>query len=522
MTKPITLEVASVGYTSRDRFGIPVEATICKDGESIFDDFPFEEGLAVAVFDESSGEVVERKIFNTAGTGWTQEQVDEQVAAFAQLIDALPLGRIVAIAVKGGAVRNWGETLTETASSACTSLGMKGGSQIAVSQSWAAIGMKGEPPGTATESGPSYEWKDSCSRTVELAQIPRSQPKMSSPQQFFRTGGYRVSLEGDRIITGFVGSKEAFFAFQLEHGWWQMQPLQIADVAPQTAGVTGMTMSGDRALVGTHRSSTAPGENSMPSEVFAWRWQDGKWQQVQKLQNPSLQPSNGQEAAVVMNRDWAIVTFTSPTFPPKQTTPGEGTAWIFKYSDNDGWEQKQELGQSYISAAMDGSWAFLTSAEFSQGIATGKTEIFKRQDGQWQRQQEQLPYKTSAFGNLNNRLVDISGNWAIILHLDESKRVCLLHLEGGQWVVKQTLEGGDFSAVAIDGDRAIVGISNVQKYRARADVYRLSEGQWQWRKRLETETPNRRIVDVDLSGNVAAIGMGSNQRGIYMFDLSDV
>ena len=69
--------------------------------------------------------------------------------SFVSFINSLPQGRIVAIAVKGGAI----SCLSEEAKLACESIGSNIIRQVPAQGSWAIVGMKGAPKGTVPESG---------------------------------------------------------------------------------------------------------------------------------------------------------------------------------------------------------------------------------------------------------------------------------------------------------------------------------------------------------------------------------
>ncbi len=98
-------------------------------------------GLNVAVIDQATGEVLQAQTFDTYASSGAADE-------FAALIEALPAGRVVAIAVKDEATRN----LTERARAACESLGSGMIRQLATRGSWAFVGKKGVAPDEVAEA----------------------------------------------------------------------------------------------------------------------------------------------------------------------------------------------------------------------------------------------------------------------------------------------------------------------------------------------------------------------------------
>ncbi len=103
-------------------------------------------GLHVVVINESNGNILHREIFDTHTDYATNVRPAD---AFASLINSLPNGRVVSIAIKGEAIH----ALTEAAIQACRSIGSSLIQQIEYGGSWAIIGSKGAPIGSVAEAG---------------------------------------------------------------------------------------------------------------------------------------------------------------------------------------------------------------------------------------------------------------------------------------------------------------------------------------------------------------------------------
>lgn len=102
-------------------------------------------GLNVVVINEKSGEVLDTKVFNTNSEAFSDYSPSE---AFEDFINALPIGRVVAIAIKGDAITH----LTEEAKRACEKIGSRLIRYARVDRSWAIIGRKNALRGEVAES----------------------------------------------------------------------------------------------------------------------------------------------------------------------------------------------------------------------------------------------------------------------------------------------------------------------------------------------------------------------------------
>lgn len=115
----------------------------------------YSRGLNVAVIDEATGQPLVCTTFDTFFPG--------NADRFADLIEQLPSGRIVAIAVKDDASAN----LSQRAKRACQSLGSRQIHCLRFRTSWALIGQKDAKPGIAQEELSDYS-DVVCSRLLPV------------------------------------------------------------------------------------------------------------------------------------------------------------------------------------------------------------------------------------------------------------------------------------------------------------------------------------------------------------------
>ena len=102
-------------------------------------------GLNVVVLDEDSGKVLDKRVFNTYAEIVSDYSPSN---AFADFIDDMPTGRVVAIAIRGDAITH----LTEEAKHACEKIGSRLIRYARIDRSWAIVGRKGALPEEVAES----------------------------------------------------------------------------------------------------------------------------------------------------------------------------------------------------------------------------------------------------------------------------------------------------------------------------------------------------------------------------------
>lgn len=146
-----TVQVSSAGYNHGN------SASIRLNNQDLGGDV-YSRGLNVAVFDEFTGQPIFGTTFDTFNSGNSE--------SFAQFVSTLPLGRIVAIAIKDDAHLN----LSDQGKKACESLGSRLINDLQFRSSWAIIGQTGAALGTAEEKL-SNESAVSCSRGITATKV---------------------------------------------------------------------------------------------------------------------------------------------------------------------------------------------------------------------------------------------------------------------------------------------------------------------------------------------------------------
>jgi hypothetical protein len=157
-SSPVTIKVQSAGGFMGDSARITLN-----DQEIGF--VHYSRGLNVAVIDEVTGHPLVCTTFDTFLPG--------NADRFADLVDKLPRGRIVAIAVKDDASAN----LNQRAKRACQSLGSRQVHCLRFRTSWALIGQKDAKPGIAQEELSDYS-NVVCSRLIPVSADAVQRPSL--------------------------------------------------------------------------------------------------------------------------------------------------------------------------------------------------------------------------------------------------------------------------------------------------------------------------------------------------------
>lgn len=157
-SSPVTITVQSAGGFMGDSARITLN-----DQESGF--IHYSRGLNVAVIDEVTGHPLVCTTFDTFLPG--------NADRFADLVDKLPSGRIVAIAVKDDGSAN----LNQRAKRACQSLGSRQVNCLRFRTSWALIGQKDAKPGIAKEELSDYS-DVICSRLIPVSSDTVQRPSL--------------------------------------------------------------------------------------------------------------------------------------------------------------------------------------------------------------------------------------------------------------------------------------------------------------------------------------------------------
>ena len=267
------------------------------------------------------------------------------------------------------------------------------------------------------------------------------------------------------------------------------------------------------------------------------------WQQVQKLQPTELKTDSFFGEEVAISGEWAIAGARKADVPRIQDA---GSAYILNLQ-NKMWHIQQKLqpmdsrvGDQFGSAvAINCEWAIVGARKADAlGIEDpGAAYAFHLQNGTWVQKQKLQPDDLGAYSYFGNKVV-ISGEWAMIgasharaRGLQQVGAVYVFHLENGVWQEKQKLQPLDLGAkqcfghaIAIGGEWAMIGggdrkASAGVKRPSGAYLYRLENGVWQEKQKLQSPQPNGNDLfgySVAISGEQAFVGaVNTTVAGIF-------
>jgi hypothetical protein len=512
-TQKITITATSGGYGGGDKAKIAVDNQEIGFGE-------YTHGINVAVFDETTGLPLFCTSFDTA-LGNSD--------SFADLLNSLAEGRIVAVAVKG-----YLGSLTDQAKAACKSIGSTHIDQLKAWQSWALVGIKGHESGTAHEFIEWTETSSSYSFDVQAVQqiggfVVESISKASisvAPHYIAQAGKAEIKLNGQTLTP--EGGYQAGFNFVIldrqdgqvkasgSYNPWteseldkfdqtiqQLQAGEIVAIATQDYPGTGV----DQRL---RKACSLIGGTMVGNLKYGGSWAIVGYKgappgrAVESLDNIAQYCSlYGAEGVKV--KYWSVATA-----PLKKDLKLGDKLW-----DSDAsW-----TFASNESVGIDGDYALVGDAN------KGNAYMYRWHDSQWQLQQQLLPQEQQ--GDYFGRSVDVSGNLAIVGHnlasVSGKYRAGAAHiyeLKDGQWQYQEILQPSDLKAydffgdsVAIDGKVALVGASNAgvpgKDHCGEAYIFHLENGKWIQKAKLQPldlGANDRFGISVSISGNFAIVG----------------
>ena len=290
-----------------------------------------------------------------------------------------------------------------------------------------------------------------------------------TPTAFF---GCSVAIEGDTAIVGAYEKKATYVFVKAETGW-----IHQAKLTPGTGGRDfggSVAISGDTVIVGA-KGDGDNGPNSGAAYVFVKR--EAGWIQQEKLLADDGDLNNRFGCAVAIDGHTAIVGSYTDTIsiPAEQKIVTEvGSAYVFTRSGDD-WSQKQKL-----EVDDDDKEKY---AHFGYSVA-------------------------------------IDGDTAIVgASQDDSKKgsAYVFVYDGNKWIQEQKLIAGDGAAkdefgcsVAIDGNRAIVGISTIERNAGAVYVFVRNGSDWTPQEENLTagdrSSPDRFGSSVAMDGDTAIVG----------------
>ncbi|NET44199.1 interleukin-like EMT inducer domain-containing protein [Okeania sp. SIO2B3] len=522
--KKITITATSNGYTAKYYGGGEPKAKIYIDGQEI--NFgSYSRGINVAVFDEITGKLLFCNRFDTP-IGNSD--------IFADFINNLPEGKIVALTIKGDAVST---PLTDKAKAAFKTIGSAEIDNLKVGQSYTLIGIKGHEPGTAHESMFWLETSSSYTQEVEvvenlgtfaveavskpsiLAAAPYYLPQGGEAQIHLNgkilaiEGGYKsgwnlIVLDGKDGQVKSSGSFNPGIPEEVDRFVEIIEDLQAGEiVAIATKDYTGTEVEQNMKTACSSIGSTMVGNLEYGGSWAIVGYKGAKpGQAVENLDNFCLYCSQYKPEGVNV-KYWAQQTapLLNKKLKPRQKLSKKSASEYFAF--------KQAVG-------IDGDYALVGDD------GKGNAYIYHWQNSQWKLKQQLKPQgqKMAGYGHS----LDISGNFAIVgqhsasaLDKNNAGAAHIYELKDGQWQHKQIIQPSDLKAsdyfgysVAIDGKLAIVGAyladAPGKNYCGAAYVFQLEGGQWvQKGKKLQPddlEAGNCFGYSVCIEGNVAMVG----------------
>jgi len=476
MNQTITITVESAGYWTA-RLGVTPYAKISKNGREIGFG-KYQRGLNVAVFDESTGELLNCQSFNLGGDGSAARN-------FAGFIANLPAGRIVAIALLGDAAGlGWSGPVAK----AFSSIGSFWGLFLYYGASWAAVGVKNGGFASAREYLPLPPNCEQIAFSIKSFQLQKPTPtrgtlelkhKLDGGDRF----GYALALHAGTALIGAwatpgprtpnVGSAALF---QLEN--WQLeQKLQPSDLGRNDYFGNAVAMDGSFALVGAYCNDATDKADAGSAYIFH-KLKSGQWSEHQKLQPEDLQRGDEFGFSVACKGQVAFVGSPRADFGDK---PDTGRVYVFhQISDRSLPHQKLQPPElerdDYFgfAVALDSNGTALVGAPSTiEGSSGGCVYVFELENDSWRQRQILRPSDLRG-GDCFGRAVAIDGGvalvgarWADAGDKPDTGSAYIFELNNGSWREVQKLQPPDLRrddrfghAVALRGDLALVAANH--------------------------------------------------------------
>lgn len=513
-------------------------------------------GVNVAVFDEATAKVLATNSFDT-----TVKPNDD---IFANYINGLPAGRIVAIAVQGNSIPT--EGLSNVAQEAFKSIGSNWQGAVQPNYAWSLIGIKGEPGG-AIES---ITWPiANVSYTVAVTDLgpEPGQPKKLQFKQVVRVretaqefGNSGVAIQEGVALVG--ASKADFLPVQkiqdvgcayilnIDYDQWQPQQQLVPEKIAATENIgQSVAMSGKTAIIGASLADKETGYYTKDAgAAYIFELEGGKWVEKQKLQPLDLLQKDYFGHSVAVDGHLAIVgAYGASNVGLSNANNSGGAAYIFE-GRGSGWKQIQLLQPSDLnsqdqfgfSVAISGNVAVVGAymADAPNKVNVGAAYIFALEDGKWVQKQKLQPEELSA-SDYFGYSVAIDGNVILVgayMSEEDGKTntgaVYLFDLEDDEWVEKQKLKPREqlianeyFGwSVSISGELAVVGAPQSRSMASLANagaIYLFQKddnGVWQPKQKEQPgslRAQNKFGSNVNINGNLAIVG--TNNAAIQPF-----
>jgi len=457
----------------------------------------YQRGLNVVVFEPATGKPLLAGSFDLFA--------DASVAdGFAQTIEAIPDGKIIAIALKDDAFVN----LSQAAKNACRAIGSRLIDHLEFRGAWSIVGYKGASPDSVIENLNNSGFTSVKAWMPLVIPCPTWQPQQKlQPPDLPEKGifGSAIAMSGETAIIGarlaqVNGSPAVGSAYIFQHTngvWTEKQKLQPSGFGHQDVFGNAVAIQGNLAIVGAYFTDAPDRPNAGSAYIF--QPENGVWVEKQKLQPADLQGNDCFGSAVAIGDNFAIVgAYTVDA----ESRPEAGSAYIFQL-ENGVWQQKQKLqpddlqrGDGFGGAvAISGETAIIGArlAKADGGQFAGSAYVFQLENGVWQQKQKLQPADLQYGDNFGNAIA-LSGEFAIIgaygvdaQRYPDTGAAYIFQQENGVWQQKQKLQPADLQrrygfgcSVAIQGQVAVVGTSDAGS----AYIFQLNQGTWQHKQKL--------------------------------------
>jgi hypothetical protein len=521
-------------------------------------------GLNVAVLDENTGEMISFACFDT----FAKECGDY----FAEFIENLPKGRIVAIAVKDTAVDET-DSLSDKAIATCKSLGSKEIDKLGMRDTWALIAKKGEP-NAAKEALAKATLKNN-DLFPETPVTAKSDLNVSGKPSnglviAVTSGGYNnvdssasITIDGrDALTSGyqdginvvvFDGDNSKPLSTHVYTPGQADEFAKLIEELPENR-IVALTVKGDgKGILNAHGKTAC---KALGSRLVDKLEQYGSWTLIAQKGKPGFAIENLKNTPVAKDLSgkpvpvavsWRLPAPTQTPLPITEPVEPEGKVQPQKVQLSDlRVDCYSNWWSTSKSVAVQGKVALVGAplSEVGNVVNAGAVYVMEYQDGQWKEKQKLL-HPEPVYYDLFGLSVDFDGDLAIVGAPNTANNVkpgaaYIFQRQNGKWQLMQKLQGPkDFSgyktwgyaydsfgySVAISGKLAIVGApfsETLDPYRANAGVahiFQLENGTWQFKQTLVPDDLRGGDLfggSVDIDGDVAIAG------GFYVHNSSNV
>lgn len=445
------------------------------NGEIISFPNGYQNGLNVIIFDELTGNLLDTHSFDFSSNPASAD-------AFAELIEDLPQGRGVAIAVQGDGKVN----LSPRAEDAFHALGSQLIEQLAINASYGMVGYKGMNRGKAIEN---------LSNTPsEYSTDPLSLKVWLSP--FFSSSPF----------------------------WQPPHKLYLPDYKSYDYFGSAIAIKGNYALIAAHLSDTADDYNI--GAIYVLQWEQGYWQQFQSLQPMQLHRQAVFGKAVAINDNYSMIgAYLSKNLQNIAT----GAVYLYQHQPEQ-WELTQILYPQNVETeacfgaaiALEESWAAIGAYNGynAQGKPTGTVDLYRLEGEYWQFEQRLQPPNGDSGDGFGYALA-MSGNLLAVGAYRANTpdgvsggAVYLFQQQGNDWQLIETLQPSDLSigdgfgaSIALENDVLLIGAP----YQSTGVVYVYHHLVRKWQPVQKWQPKDLREGEkfgnsLDISGKLAIVG----------------